>query len=503
MPKNKFYIATPIYYVNDKPHIGHAYTTVAADVLARYHRLQGDNTYYLTGTDEHGNKVAQSAEQAGQEPQAFCDEMAAKYEMAWDRLNISHDDFIRTTSQKHKDAVQQFLTVLHDKGCIYEGTYEGLYCTGCEKFLTEKELVDGKCPDHQKEPEKLSEKNYFFKLSDYLDEVKKRIEADEIKVGPEKMKREVLGLFKQGLDDFSISRESVKWGIELPFDKSQITYVWVEALQFYITSIGYKGDQKMFNKWWPVDVHVLGKDIIKFHAIFWPALLLAAGLEVPKRIFAHGFFTIDGQKMSKTLGNVIDPHDLVDKYGSDAARYLILSQFPFGQDGDIKAEKFTEQYNNQLANNLGNMFSRVMKLGQDLKVKKLPTGSKREEEIKSKVEKTWSDYEKAMDDLQIDKGLETVRSLTDFSNKYIDTNKPWELKKSDPAKFNTIMIELLEMLRHIAWLIQPFLPETSEKMLGQLGVADDKKLSYEKIKKWREFNATKIGEGATLFPRIK
>ena len=498
MQENKFYITTPIYYVNDKPHIGHAYTTVAADVLARHHRLLGDDVHFLTGNDEHGDKVARSAEEAGKEPQAFCDEMSAKYQMVWDRLNISYDDYIRTTEPRHKEAVQDFLTVLKDKGAIYEGTYEGLYCTGCEKFLTEKELVDGECPDHKKAPEKVSEKNYFFKLSDYLDEVKRRIEKDEIKVGPEKMKREVLGLFKQDLQDFSVSRESVKWGIELPFDKSQKTYVWVEALQNYITAIGYKDDKEKFNKWWPAEVHLMAKDIIKFHAIFWPAMLLAAGEKVPEQIFAHGFFTIDGQKMSKTIGNVIDPNDLVDEYGADAARYLMLSQFPFGQDGDIKAEKFAEQYNNQLANNLGNMFSRVMKLGQDV-------GEERGEsdgEVEQKTVATWPVYKKAMDELQIDQGLEAVRALTDFGNKYIDINKPWELKKTDPGKFNTIMLELLARLRHIAWMTQPFLPETSDKMLEQLGVTSDRDLKYAELTKWREFDATKIGEGVALFPRI-
>ena len=498
MKENKFYVTTPIYYVNDKPHIGHSYTTVAADVLARYHRLRGDDTHFLTGTDEHGNKVAQSAEQAGQEPQAFCDKMAAKYEMAWDRLSMSHDDFIRTTEPRHKEAVQKFLTVLHEKGCIYEGTYEGLYCTGCEKFLTEKELVGGECPDHKKEPEKLSEKNYFFKLSDYLEQVQQMIAKDEIKVRPEKMKREVLGLIKQDLQDFSISRESVQWGIELPFDKNQKTYVWVEALQNYITAIGYKDDQKKFDQWWPADAHIVGKDIIKFHAIFWPAMLLAADLPVPRQIFAHGFFTIDGQKMSKTLGNVIDPHDLVDKYGADAARYLILSQFPFGQDGDIKAEKFAEQYNDQLANNLGNMFSRVMKLGQDVGADR----GESDEKVAEKVTGTWSTYEQTMDNLQIVQGLEAIRSLTDFGNKYIDANKPWELKKSDPGRFNTIMLELLEMLRHTAWLIQPYLPETSDKMLEQLGVTSDRDLDFAERKKWREFDAAEIKKGMVLFPRI-
>ncbi|MFH2105333.1 MAG: class I tRNA ligase family protein, partial [Parcubacteria group bacterium] len=278
----------------------------------------------------------------------------------------------------------------------------------------------------------------------------------------------------------------------------QKTYVWVEALQNYITAIGYKDDQKKFKRYWPADVHLMAKDIIKFHAIFWPALLLAADLPVPKQIFAHGFFTIDGQKMSKTLGNVIDPHELVDKYGADAARYLILSQFPFGQDGDIKAEKFAEQYNNQLANNLGNMFSRVMKLGQDVGDDK----GESDERVEEKVVAVWSTYEKAMDSLQIDQGLEAIRSLTDFGNKYIDENKPWELKKTDPGKFNTIMLELLEMLRHTAWLIQPFLPETSDKMLEQLGVASDRDSDYTERKKWREFDAAKMGGGVILFPRI-
>jgi len=496
---SKFYITTPIYYVNAEPHVGHAYTTIAADVLTRYNRLLGKDVYFLTGNDEHGSKIAEAAEEAGVEPQQFCDEVSAKYKLLWDSLAIEYNDYIRTTEDRHQQGVAKFIKLLKDNGAIYEDQYEGLYCRGCEKFLTEKELVDGQCPDHKREPEKLSEKNYFFKLKDYQDQVRKLIEEGKIEVEPEHIKKEIIGLFEQGLDDFSLSRESVKWGIPVPFDKEQVIYVWVEALQNYITALGYdsQNDQK-FKEFWPADVHLMGKEIIKFHAIYWPAMLLAAGLPVPKKIFAHGFFTIDGQKMSKSLGNVIDPHDLIKEYGSDAARYLILSQFPFGQDGDIKAEKFTEQYNDQLANNLGNMFSRVMKLGQDVSDDKEESDGK----IKEKAVEAWSNYEKVMNDLRIDKGLEVVRSFIDFGNKYIDENKPWELKKTDPGEFDRIMLELLEMLRHIAWLVQPFLPATTEKMLEQLGVADDKKLPYEKIKEWREFEATKIGEGVTLFPRV-
>ena len=500
MADKKFYVTTPIYYVNAEPHVGHAYTTIAADVLARYHRLLGENVFFLAGNDEHGSKIAEAAAEAGMEPQKFCDEVSAKYKLLWDSLAIEYNDYLRTTEARHKQGVAKFIQILKDNEAIYEDQYEGLYCRGCEKFLTEKELVDGQCPDHKREPEKLSEKNYFFKLKDYQDQVRKLIEEGKIKVEPEHIKKEIIGLFEQGLDDFSLSRESVKWGIPVPFDEKQVIYVWVEALQNYITALGYGSqDEQKFKEFWPADVHLMGKEIIKFHIIYWPAMLLAAGLPVPKKIFAHGFFTVDGQKMSKSLGNVIDPHDLVKKYGSDAARYLILSQFPFGQDGDIKAEKFTEQYNDQLANNLGNMFSRVMKLGQDLSDDR----GKSDGKIEKKVAEAWSDYEKAMNDLQIDQGLEAVRSLIDFGNKYIDENKPWELKKTDPRQLNTVMRELLEMLRHIAWLIQPFLPETTEKMLEQLGVADEKKLPYEKIKQWREFDATKIGEGATLFPRVK
>jgi methionyl-tRNA synthetase len=364
--------------------------------------------------------------------------------------------------------------------------------------MTEKELVDGKCPDHQKEPEKISEKNYFFKLSDYLEEVKEKIESNEIKVEPENIKKEIIGLFKQGLEDFSVSRESVKWGIELPFDKSQVSYVWVEALQNYISAIGYENNQEKFNKYWPADLHLMAKEIIKFHAIYWPAMLMAANLPLPKVIFAHGFFSINGQKMSKTLGNVIDPTDLIKKYGTDATRYLILSQFPFGQDGDIKAEKFEEQYNNQLANNLGNLFSRILKLAQSVESAEV----KIDEKIKEKTLSTWNDYSGAMDEFKIDKGLNSVKILIDFGNKYIDEKKPWELKKTNQEEFSSLMLSFLEMIRHIAFIIRPFMPDISDKMVEQLGCADDKKLSLDEIKKWRKFEIDKIKEGVMLFPRM-
>ncbi|MBU1074666.1 class I tRNA ligase family protein, partial [Patescibacteria group bacterium] len=313
MKKGSLFITTPIYYVNDKPHIGHAYTTVAADILARWHKQKGDEVFFLTGTDEHGAKVAESAKLANKSPQQLCDKNSKLFKEAFDNLNLSYDYFIRTTDQRHEKSVAKFMQKLYDQGDIYEGTYEGLYCTGCENFLTEKELVDGKCPDHLKEPEKISEKNYFFKLTKYLSKVQTLIEKDEIKILPEDKKKEALGLFKQGLEDFSVSRENVKWGIPLPFDKSQVTYVWVEALQNYISAIGYGDDRREFEKWWQNPLHIMAKDILKFHCIYWPALLLAAGEEPPKQMFLHGFFSINGQKMSKSIGNVIDPNDLVAK----------------------------------------------------------------------------------------------------------------------------------------------------------------------------------------------
>ncbi|MFC1662705.1 class I tRNA ligase family protein, partial [Patescibacteria group bacterium] len=350
--EKKFYITTPIYYVNDKPHIGHAYTTIAADVMARYWRkkLGEDNVFYLTGTDEHGAKVAESAEKAGKSPKEFTDEVTELFKEAWAKLDISHNYFVRTTDERHHKSVDKFMEQLKKSGSIYEGEYEGLYCRGCEKFLTEKELVDGKCEIHDTEPEQLKEKNYFFKLTDYADKVQELIESDKMVVEPAWAKSEVLGLFKQGLEDFSITRESVKWGVPLVFDKEQMVYVWVEALQNYISAIGYGDDDKEFKKWWPASIHLMAKDILKFHAIYWPAMLLAVGTKPPEKQFIHGFFSIDGKKMSKSIGNVIDPNYLVEKFGSDATRYLLLSQFPFGQDGDIKAEKFAEQYNADLAN---------------------------------------------------------------------------------------------------------------------------------------------------------
>ena len=461
-------ITTPIYYVNDKPHWGHAYTTLAADVLVRYFRLQKKGVFFLTGTDEHGAKIVESAKKSGITPKELCDKNSKLFKEAWKNLNIKYDYFVRTTDKKHEDSVKKFMQKLKDEKVIYEKAYQGLYCTGCEKFITEKELENGKCPFHQKTPEKISEKNYFFKLSNYLDKVKKIIENDKLKIKPEGAKKEVLGLFKQGLDDFSISRQKVKWGIPLPFDKSQIVYVWAEALQNYISAIGYGDDHGQFKKWWKESkvIHLIGRDILKFHAIYWPALLLAVGEKVPDEEFIHGFFTINGQKMSKSLGNIVDPNEVIKEFGVDATRYLLLSQFPFGQDGDVKQDKFDEKYNADLANGLGNLVARVLTLATRHKIQ--DTRYKPKKEILKKIEDTRKNYKKAMEEIKLHEALGEIWKLISFCDEYVDKNKPWKLAKTDKKKLKEVLSNLLYCISEIANLIEPFLPETSEKIKKQL-----------------------------------
>ncbi|HPW39469.1 MAG TPA: methionine--tRNA ligase [bacterium] len=497
----KFYVTTPIYYVNDKPHIGHAYTTIAADVLARYHRLAGEEVFFLTGTDEHGAKVAESAEAANKTPQEFCDENSAKFQMLWDRLDISNDAFIRTTSSYHQQGVAAFLNRLKEAGAIYEGEYQGLYCTGCENFITEKELVDGKCPNHDKAPQVIKEKNYFFKLKDYLPKVKELLDSGELKILPVSRHQEVLGLLRQGLDDFSISRQSVKWGIGLPFDNRQVTYVWVEALQNYITALGYGQADEKFAKFWPVDIHLMAKDIIKFHAIFWPAMLLAAGLEVPKVIFAHGFFTVDGQKMSKSLGNVIDPDALIDELGAEAVRYLLLSQFPFGADGDVKASNFVIQYNSDLANGVGNLVSRVLTMADKFLAGKTPDQDK---EFANEMAGIWRQYREAMAAFQIDKAVEVIKKWQIFCDGYIERHKPWALAQTDNDQLAKVIYNLLEALRHLALMLYPIMPITADKILVSLGQTDWQANSLPDLSRWGGLKAgTKVVKGEALFPRLE
>lgn len=466
---NKFYITTPIYYVNDVPHIGHAYTTVAADVLARYFRekIREKNIFFLTGTDEHGAKVAQAAKEAGKTPKEFANSVAPRFQEAWKLLNIGYDHFIRTTDPKHEKIAQEILQKIYDKGYIYEGIYEGLYCEGCEKFLANEDLVNGKCPLHpNKEPVRQKEKNYFFKLSAFKDKLLEIFEKDEYWILPESRKNEVLGKLQGELQDVSISRAGVSWGIPVPWDKDQTIYVWVDALFNYYSATRFLDGKENF---WPPDMHLIGKDILWFHTVIWAALLLAAGLELPKKVFAHGFFTINGQKMSKSLGNVISPHQLVEKYGPDGARYLLLSEFPFGDDGDFSFEKLTTRYNADLANGLGNLVARVAKVCESTDLAVAPSENQTFHPFVSQ----------ALDNFKFDLALQAIREDIAGRNKQIDIHKPWE----NPREKHHILVDLAEGIRQIAYNLRPFLPQTAEKIEKQ-------------------FAGPKIKTGAPLFPRL-
>jgi methionyl-tRNA synthetase len=486
----KFYITTPIYYVNDEPHLGHAYTTIAADVLTRYHRLKGDDIFFLVGADEHGLKIQQKAQKEGKNPQRFCDEIAAKFQFLWNNLNISNNIFIRTTNLNHKSTVQKVLQTLFDKKLIYKGEYEGLYCIGCEEYKTKIQLINEKCPLHQKEPELIKEECYFFKLSNFQKKIIEKIQNNEFKIEPIERKNEILSfLKKEKLEDLAISRKNVKWGIPLPFDKSHTTYVWVDAFCSYLTGINWQGDCKKIPNFWPPNLQLMAKDILRVHATIWPALLLALNIPLPNKLFIHGFFTINGQKMSKTLGNIILPIDLINKFGVDATRYLLLSQFPFGQDGDISIEKLEKKYNSDLVNGLGNLVSRVLTLAEHNFLSFSDNN-----DIKKDIQKTLEKYEKTMKNIQLFETLKIIWNLISFYDKYMEEKKPWKIKNK-PEQLNKILSSLLEGIYHLAVMVLPFMPETSKKIFTQLGVKF-KNQSIEQIK-------FKIKKDENLFPRKK
>ncbi|MDD5043361.1 MAG: methionine--tRNA ligase [Patescibacteria group bacterium] len=520
--KGKFYITTPIYYVNANPHIGHTYTTVAADVLARYHRLIGDKTFFLTGTDEHGTKIEEKAKEAGLSPQKFVDGVAAQFELAWDNLNISHDRFIRTTEAEHMAAVQNALQYMYDKGDIYPGKYEGLYCRGCEQFKNEKDLIDGKCPDHKTKPEWMSEECYMFKLSKYQKELLKKIESDEFKISPKERKNEVISFYKnEGLKDVAFSRKNVKWGIPLPWDKSQTTYVWADAFLNYLTGLDWEGSGKKSPEFWPPDVQLMSKDILRVHATIWPAMLLSLGLELPKELFIHGFFLVDGQKMSKSLGNVIAPEDLVKKYGVDATRYLLMSATSFGSDGDIGWEFFDEKYTADLANGLGNLVARATALFE--KMEEAGMRLKNNNQLPEvwgdftcifDIDNTWESYKRKMGEIALDRAPlylisgkindKEVQSMIAFLDNYISTTKPWELIKNKDERTEVVMYNVLERTRHIALMIYPFMPETADKILEQLGQSKVEEIKdFKRAMEWGGLKENaKIKKGEILFPRL-
>lgn len=508
MPES-FYITTPIYYVNASPHIGHAYTTIVADVLARYHRMAGVETFFVTGTDEHGDKIAEAAQKAGITPKEYADRISAQFRGLWPELSISNDYFIRTTDKNHIDTVRYILEKVHAAGDIYFGQYEGYYCVGCERFYMEKELADGKCPDHQTEPEHRKESNYFFRMSKYQNWLIDYIKEHPDFIRPERYRNEVLAFLREPLEDLCISRPKTRleWGITLPFDENYVTYVWFDALINYVTAVDYPDGEK-FKKFWPNAQHLIAKDILKPHGIYWPTMLAAAGIEPYRHLNVHGYWNSDQSKMSKSLGNVVRPLDLKDKYGLDAFRYFLLRDMVFGLDSNFSEEAFVQRFNSDLANDLGNLVSRALTMAIKYCDGKVPAIKREDYDnlLLDAAGRAVEEVKNCMGEMALHKALIAVWEFINITNKYIVEKEPWTLGK-DPAskeKLVAIMYNLLAALRAIAILISPFMPQTAQKILRQIGVGDEEKFDLESLLKWETMRAgNPLTREGSLFPRVE
>lgn len=510
MSKKTFYLTTPIYYPSDKLHIGHAYTTVAGDAMARYKRLRGYDVMYLTGTDEHGQKIERKAAEKGVSPQQFVDEVVEGIKDLWKKLDISYDDFIRTTETRHKEIVQQIFEQLLKQGDIYLDEYEGLYCTPCESFYTERQLKEGNCPDCGRPVEKVSEKSYFFQMSKYADRLLKYYEDNPEFIQPESRKNEMINNFiKPGLEDLAVSRTSFEWGVKVPSDPKHVVYVWIDALSNYITALGYGTDhQEKYQTYWPADVHLVGKEIVRFHTIYWPIMLMALDVPLPKKVFGHGWLLMKDGKMSKSKGNVVDPVPLIERYGLDALRYYLLREVPFGSDGVFTPESFVERVNFDLANDLGNLLNRTVAMINKYFDGEIPTYVKNatayDETLVVLANETVKKVELAMEDMEFSVALSAIWQLVSRTNKYIDETQPWLLAKKEEnrSELGSVLYHLSESLRYVSILIQPFMTSTPKKIWEQLSISEAE-TNWSGLGTFGGLQSgVKVAKGKPIFPRL-
>ncbi|MFH0713429.1 MAG: methionine--tRNA ligase [Candidatus Micrarchaeota archaeon] len=499
-----FYVTTPIYYTNGAPHLGHAYTTIAADTLARYKKMQGYKVFFLTGTDEHGQKVEKAAKDIGKTPKQFVDEIVEQYKTLWTALDIEYDKFIRTTDNYHEKAVQNVFQQLYDKGFIYKGNYEGWYCVPCETFLTDSQLLNAKCPDCGRDVKKEKEESYFFALSKFKPQLLKLFEENKQFVEPQSRWHEAYNFFKDDLRDLSVSRRNVKWGIPVPFDKEHVIYVWLDALFNYLTALGYDGkNKKTIDEFWPADVHLVGKEIARFHAVYWPAMLMAAGVELPKKIYAHGWWTIEGDKMSKSKGNYVEPHAVIAKYGADAFRYFLLRENTFGEDGDYSQKAFDGRYNGELADEFGNLANRTLVMVNRYCNGKIPAKPK-EGKLKKVIEEKVNLYEEKMDEYSFNRALEATWDIVREANKLVNDTEPWKLAKEGKQKdVDAVMYELCEALRVAAILLFPFTPRKSSELYAALGLKNIEKAKLKDCVYGKSKEGTAVAQTLVLFPKVE
>jgi methionyl-tRNA synthetase len=500
---SRFFLTTAIDYVNSRPHLGTAYEKVCADVIARYHRLRGAETHFLMGNDEHSQNVYRSAVEQGLDPLAYCDAMEREFVRTWRHLDVSFDDFIRTTEPRHKAGVTEIARRIYDAGDIYEGVYEGWYCVGCEAFKQEKDLVDGRCPLHPTTaPQWISEKNFFFRLSKYREPLLRHFAEHPSFLRPEARRNEILRLLESGLEDISVSRAGQLWGIPLPFDASSVVYVWFDALINYASAVGLGGDADLFARWWPADLHVIGKDITRFHAVIWPAMLMSAGLPLPRQVFGHGFMTVGGQRMSKSLGTIVDPIEAAGRLGVDPLRLYLVKEIPFGGDGDFDWDRFDERYNADLANNLGNLVSRVTAMAGRYRQGTLrPAGAPAGALVRA-AEHAVADYRQAMDSLMLHEGAAAAYGLIDATNEFIATTTPWTLAR-DPAqadRLTQVLFDLAEAVRVAAVLLLPIMPRSAREILRRVGAPADRP-NLDRDACWRNDGERRLLQEGPLWPR--